>query len=185
MFRSSILSNSTKLWAQFVSVRFDFSVLHQYWHQFYTNIVFKFIDQPIIHDKIYIFLKNSLKAIKKPQGDAFLFSIDLKDSSKHPAILHTKSSNKIYLWLEGSLVSQLNVCGGFFFIFTCPAGSSQHPAILHIPHHTKITQHFYPQCKFHGVRPLPVTSHYRSINFWFYKQQIFFLIRQVSLLVLY
>ena len=35
-------------------------------------------------------------------------------SSKHPAILHTKSSNKMYLWLEGSLVSQPNVCGGFF-----------------------------------------------------------------------
>ena len=34
-------------------------------------------------------------------------------SSKHPAILHTKSSNKIYLWLEGSLVSQPNVCGRF------------------------------------------------------------------------
>ena len=76
----------------------------------------------MIHDKRYISLKNSLKAIKKPQGDAFLFSIDLKDSSKHPAIQHTKSSNKIYLWLEGSLVSQLNVCGGFFFYFYVPCG---------------------------------------------------------------
>ena len=102
----------------------------------------------MIHDKRYIFLKNSLKAIKKPQGDAFWFSIDLKDSSKHPAIQHTKSSNKIYLWLEGSLVSQLNVCGGFFFIFTCPAGSSQHPAIQH----TTSYQHF---SKINSSLPIP------------------------------
>ena len=47
-------------------------------------------------------------------SDNFFFLTCPAVSSKHPAILHTKSSNKMYLWLEGSLVSQPNVCGGFF-----------------------------------------------------------------------
>ena len=39
----------------------DFSVLHEYWHQSYTNIIIEFIDKPTIHEIDTDFLKNLSK----------------------------------------------------------------------------------------------------------------------------